>query len=286
MSLGSILMFQQELLQQRSLGQFDLIDLYFRLPAHIPDLSYLSTLAQLNPFLNSVHFIASWSDDFDRAAQKTAFVWPNSERRVGFSYSGSTLCIQKLFRRTNKVFPLQSPEMVRDSAKRFLSAHQPLNHLPIAVHLKNNSTDPLSNADQEEWMAFFADCQKASYPVFFILIGNEPCDPGFRKLTNCVMTRENGGALALDLALIQASRLFMGMSSGPCNLAILSDLPYIIFKDPDHHRSEMEKELNEQGQFVFANRLQHFIRAKDRTDHLMEYFKTVYNEINKDGERI
>jgi len=98
---------------------------------------------------------------------------------------------------------------------------------PVVVHLKNNPVEgEKSNADIDTWLNFFI-AQRASDMVF-VLTGNEAIDERIRALEHTVITAEENLTLIQELALIQRAGAFMGMSSGPCNMAICSRTPYVI----------------------------------------------------------
>ena len=49
--------------------------------------------------------------------------------------------------------------------------------------------------------------------------------------------------LALHLAIVQKTDAFIGTASGVTTAANFSDKPYIIFKEPNHDKSQILKEL-------------------------------------------
>ena len=53
------------------------------------------------------------------------------------------------------------------------------------------------------------------------------------------------------------------MSSGPANVAIYSRSPYLIFKNPGHHKNKMDAELGKNDYFSFALECQKFFREKE-----------------------
>ena len=69
-----------------------------------------------------------------------------------------------------------------------------------------------------------------------------------------------GISLAEQMSLIPDANYFLGMSSGPSALAILSQTPYTIFKHPKHHAWQMLFQLKLNKRFLFSNRSQFYIR--------------------------
>ena len=63
-----------------------------------------------------------------------------------------------------------------------------------------------------------------------------------------------------QFSLVATSLGFVGMSSGPSTVALLSSTPYIIFKHPKHHQNQMLKQLGDLNHYSFANSKQQYIR--------------------------
>ena len=204
-------------------------------------------------------------------------VWPTKSVKPGYRY-GTTLFAQEFFKEQKFIPRLSCGLQARKRARDFYRKHA-APHLPVVVHLKNNPRHQnQSNANLPAWFEFFAHCRREK--VKFILIGNE--DPGLeiRGLPNVVLSRDDGDDLGRDLALIEMAFLFMGMASGPCNLAIFSDVPYMIFKNPGHHAQEMKRELGDKDHFVFAGPLQKMLRVVETgTGLIKEWERFISNEL-------
>lgn len=158
-----------------------------------------------------------------------------------------------------------------------------LPRLPVVLHLKNDPNHQhCSNADFYAWLNFLDNCHK-QYDVTFIFIGNEEVTQQIRSLPNVLISKDLNSNLSLDLALIQLSFMFMGIASGPCNMAVFSDTPYVIYKDPDHHTEEMKKELGDSDHFSFATPLQKILRVSQTSESLMSEFDYFYNRISRQG---
>lgn len=156
-------------------------------------------------------------------------------------------------------------------------------HLPVVVHLKNNPfAKSESNANFDIWSEFFEICY-GEYDVKFILIGNEEIPDKICQFENVILSKDYDGNLSRDLALIQIAFIFMGMSSGPCNMAIFNDVPYVIFKNPDHHAEEMKKELGEHDRFLFAKPFQTILRQFETRDLLVSNFENIYSNLDKNA---
>ena len=82
-----------------------------------------------------------------------------------------------------------------------------------------------------------------------------------------------------DLALIQACPLFMGMMSGPANMALFGNNPYLIFKNPDHHAAEMALEIGNNDHYPFALGYQKVLRIWDTAEILIDSFTNATEHI-------
>jgi hypothetical protein len=63
-----------------------------------------------------------------------------------------------------------------------------------------------------------------------------------------------------QFSLVSTSLGFVGMSSGPSTVALLSSTPYVIFKHPKHHQNQMLRQLGDLNHYSFANSNQQYIR--------------------------
>ncbi len=280
-SLGSFLIFQEELLLHRELLNIDTVEILFYLKRDLPEPPYLTTLARFNPFLKSTYFVndaisrATTSDDME-----TTFYWPTPDMHQHYSYSGSTLTVQKLWHQVGQLISLRSPTSIHKQAQLWINKYVG-RHIPIVVHLKNSSLSTQSNANQDAWIELFRYCEGKELPVRFVLIGKDAYDTRLLNCSNVVLTQTNGGCIELDLSLIPMSLFFMGMASGPCNMALFSGTPYLIWKHPDHHTQEMDRELQGHSEFLFANRYQKFMREWDTADRLIHEFTALYTRLNQ-----
>lgn len=186
----------------------------------------------------------------------------------------TTLFVQKFFHENGFIPTISCKPYVLKWARNFIK-HNVLG-MPVVVHLKNKGTD--SAADFDAWFSFFNKCAK-KYSVTFIFIGNEKINNTVRQLPNVCIAKDFDSNLAREMALIQSAALFMGMVSGPANMAIFSDTPYIMYKNPDHHTKQMKIELGEHDWFPFASSQQRILRMKHTSESLMSEFERVYRKI-------
>jgi ADP-heptose:LPS heptosyltransferase len=244
-------------------------------------LSYLGSLAQVNPKLNNIFILDDINRFFEFYNKKNIRVWPNKNQLNINSYSESTLSVQSMYLKHKSLEYLKMPPFVLDYAKKWIKKNIKTS-LFVTVHLKNNPHNTKSNAQLKQWKIFFEHCRNSNFPIIFVLIGNDEFDEDINKLSNVIITQLHGGNLELDLALIQLSYFFMGMSSGPCNMALFSGVPYLIWKHPNHHVNEMKREFQGHDKFVFAKeRYQKFFIDWDNTDNLIREFNDLYKELEK-----
>lgn len=191
---------------------------------------------------------------------------------------GSTLLLQSVFARTGHLPYLSMRRERLSMALDWLERHV-FPAVPVVVHLKNTGAGPLqSDADFKEWWAFFIHAAQTHPAVRFVLIGDDPIPAGYPPLDNVL--RPTGGArcLAQDLALIQLAHSFLGMSSGPCQMALFSDVPYVIYKNPAQHVEHITREIGSRDRFPFAVGPQYFLRVTENRDNLHANFSRLWNE--------
>lgn len=280
--LGTLLLFQEELLLLSEINASEEVNLIFTYNEKANLLPLYSSLVQLNPHVHDVFYIRNLKLfkilDFEKLNNHT-IIWPTDEWKNHCSYTGSTLAIQDLWKETGKIINLETPVNTRKKTARWL--YERLDgRLPAVIHLRNTPEEQIGNANISAWAAFFDYCQDKGYPVLFILIGNDPVDKRLTGCKNILLVKDHWQSIELDLALIEIGILFMGMASGPCNMAMLSDKPYLVWKHPNHHADQMIRELHDQLQFPFAVENQQFMRDWDTTDKLIEQFERVYPKLN------
>tara|TARA_B100000780_G_scaffold60688_1_gene39035 strand:+ start:1844 stop:2704 length:861 start_codon:yes stop_codon:yes gene_type:complete len=133
----------------------------------------------------------------------------------------------------------------------------------ICVHLRSVTPFTLeeSNADGPTWQAFF-DKYAEEGVCDFLLIGDDALPAGFTLGRGVTRAVDLGFELATQLALTSIADGFMGMASGLCTAANLSEVPHVIFKHPAHHSDAMAIELGSSDSFLFANRRQQLWRRE------------------------
>lgn len=212
-------------------------------------------------------------NDFIKINGQSEF-WPEPESFLKNNHSyDSFRNLNTLFHETAVTPRLEMKSETSKNAREFLERHAKGN-CRIVVHLKNNGEKQnISNADFNEWISFFDESYNQYPNLCFCLIGNEL--PSLSFPPNTILTNMLGSDLATDLAMIPIAQAFMGMSSGPCQMAILNEVPYLIFKNSGHHPEKMQDEMGQMNRFLFANNHQHFFREHETKKAMMKFIKNI-----------
>ena len=290
LSLGGLLILAEELQMQRIIHGASDVDVCIVgdtsqvLPAGGRHSSVLSVLEGLEGISNYYCY-----DSFGTLGKVFAeepgryIAWPGIGERERKDYKyANTLFSQEFYLKRGFIPYLSCKNVALKWAADFVRRHAG-QQLPVVVHLKNNpNVSGHSNADMKAWGEFFVACHH-QYDAKFILVGSDNVDAQVSELANVVMAQRLGSNLVRDLALIQTSFMFMGMASGPCNAAIFSQVPYIIYKNPDHDVAEMELELGDRTRFPFSTPFQKLVRVRETAENLMAEFSDVHDQLNRSG---
>ncbi len=229
-----------------------------------------------------------WSDSISvqramRRVTSNCVMWPNPEMLLGGGHNyDSTLVIQEYFERKGEIPRLSVNTKALTWADAYLR-EKAGGRWPVAMHLKNNpSALGQSNANMASWLSFISHCAR-KHPVQFVLIGDDTPDPRLRDFPNVTIGKDDYVTLVGHLALIQTAGMFMGMMSGPANMALFGKNPYVIFKNPDHHAQEMMMGMGDHDRYRFALEHQRVLRAWDTPGSLIAAFENCYGRVT-DGD--
>jgi len=238
-------------------------------PSDVKASDIISAILTFDLIHNCYLFDGSKSFRLFLEVKSLSVVWPKQgELEDNYRY-GTTIYLQRFYAEHKFIPYIRSQKKYLVRAEEILSCHTGISR-EIIVHLKNNQAERgNSNANLETWFEFFHQCHKLYEDVKFILIGDESPGEKILHLPNIFFARHLGSSLATDLALIQIGRAFMGMSSGPCSVAILNNKPYVIYKNPDHHAKEMLIELSDKDHYSFSAPNQRFLRINETVDNLL-----------------
>jgi len=211
-------------------------------------------------------------------------LWPSPDNldelgRLDFWY-GQTTLLKRVFRETGRFNQISVKAGPRQWALDFFEARVAPS-LPVVVHLTNDQgEEPHSNADMDEWHAFLKDCA-SRHDVRFVLVGTQEIDDRIRKLPNVLVSQDLGNTLLQELALVQTAYLFIGMASGPYNMAMLGGVPHFIFKNPDDDVEEMVEQLGNSIRHPFSTPHQKVFREFETRTRLMEEFDELVAQIDR-----
>ena len=193
-----------------------------------------------------------------------------------FNLYNSNKITQKLYSDYNV-----SPHLKFNQTKTYLTnLKQDKKKTFISVHLKNVCKgDTQSNANFFIWQKFLE--LYSSSDICFLLIGSDPIPQRIKNLDHVISLHDENVPLIEQLSCIQQSTGFMGMSSGPASVAILSPVPYIIFKHPNHHPDIMWNELGGSIRYNFSTPNQSFLREYESIERLTTFIKelSIYENV-------
>jgi hypothetical protein len=149
----------------------------------------------------------------------------------------------------------------------------------VALHMKNvpGQTEADSNAVFRHWKDFLA-ARAAPGTLEFIALGADAAPDDILGIAGVRSAQREAMPLPVQLALASLADGFIGMASGVCPAAVLSDVPYVLFKHPSHHVEEMERELGAGERFPFARPRQLVWRGQHATAMLQRALSVVLGE--------
>ena len=179
--------------------------------------------------------------------------------------------IVKLYQEYPNLMPsLEFQNELRKKAAALL----PSDKIVASVHLKTVGPAGESVANQDVWYEFFRRSAVHFPQVHFVVVGKDNLKFQSHEFSNMMIAKERQADLAMDLALISLSDIFLGMSSGLEQVEILSKIQYIIFKETTHHADLIAQLLDADGRLPFARPGQQFFRENESVERLMESIKT------------
>lgn len=157
--------------------------------------------------------------------------------------------------------------------------------VPVTINIRNNKGwHPHRNSQLDCWIAFFEYCE-TRYPAKFVVIcAYSEIDDRMRKCANVIIAKDYQTGVEQDLALIHASAMHMGVSSGPATMAWFSSNPYLIINTTDkleffeHPNMVKQVESNIQ-RFWFAGSLQRFVTEVESAELLIREFELMWEAV-------
>jgi hypothetical protein len=130
-------------------------------------------------------------------------------------------------------------------------------------------------------------CKSAFPEVVFVVVGTrEEVFEELRHHRNVIVAKDHGSTLLDDLALIRTSLLYMGRESGVSEIAVFSDVPYLLFGREE--RARLAQKLKPDSNYEFATKLQKVFYASSfivTADSLLREFSNLYNQLDIDKWR-
>jgi len=138
----------------------------------------------------------------------------------------------------------------------------PKGAVPVSLSLKRTLHRVENNAVPTTWLSFIDKCGLDFPEVVFIVVGlREEVFTGLRNRSNVIIAKDFGTSVIEDLALIRASLMYLGTSSGVNTIVMFSDLPYLI--------TQME----------VSNYLRHGLKPGDKFSFMLDTQKIFSTEI-------
>lgn len=182
---------------------------------------------------------------------------------------------QELKKRATIVFQKKCQERVTRFAKEMCGENF------LTIHLKYHESFKItSNAHLEIWSSLLEEISLQYPDLKLVLIGNDLFPENFmqkcRAMRQLIFSRDHSLSLMEELCLISSSRAFIGMASGPSNMAIISPVPYLVFK---HKEDAWEENFNQSemagDRLRGAGENQLFIVGEENPEQVMNFLKEI-----------
>ncbi|MGJ8682424.1 hypothetical protein [Paraglaciecola sp.] len=259
-----------------------------------------------NPMLNTIKIFKS-RNEFEReminlTCQKTECT-PNMynyaenlqlasmpDKRL--AYSGEFKTINEFYKTNNYVPKLKAfkgVETVGTNLKFgfskdvfFVSLH--LRQRKSELGTVDSSASLYRDVEFDHWIAFIEKIGKLYPNVKFLLAGrHEEVDRRILNLPNVIFLKHYGHTLAGELSAIIESDLFIGSNSGPAMMAMLSDVPYLIYQTTAGQQYTAKICDIEVGSptIQFANENQYIIWGDQDAQTLFTSFEKAYQVLSE-----
>ena len=77
------------------------------------------------------------------------------------------------------------------------------------------------------------------------------------------------------LILLKIVTFFLGSASGPSTIFLLSSIPYLIFKHPNHHPKTYKRELLGRNKPKFLSKNKFLLNIFEDEQIILSYFKKI-----------
>ncbi len=239
--------------------------------------------AQINPFLGSLLVFDSGQDlelyiaDNSHRYKK---IWPSA-----FNYSSSTSkfqhhfdFIQNFYKTHNYIPGPPMKQQFLDWANYFFKKNSG-NRIPIVIQWRNDKHEVdgyFRNTRADAWIDFIDYCaENHSEVLFFIICTKNEIDRRLSSRKNVIFAKDFNTTIAQDLALILEACMYIGPFSGPMNMAMFSDVPYMIVNFQPFPDQSIEPNKN----LIFAKPLQRLIWRPETAQILIDEFEDIFSRI-------
>lgn len=184
----------------------------------------------------------------------------------------SLMELNRLIKKHNSLNLSWKPKILAKSKK----IRKKFKKILITMHLKyiEPYKENESNISPSFWNKFF-DIYKKETSIDFLILGDDVSYKKIHKQPNVFWAKKMKISLDNQLCLISLSNQFIGMASGISGAAILSNRPYLIFKNKDHHKKEIKKEIKKNKTF-FAKEKQYIFFEKPNLNKIKKH--TILND--------
>ena len=210
-------------------------------------------------------------------------MWPplSDHLRRRMTYPLDHRIINRFHGRHGSVPKLGAPRGYAGWARRFIQQHHAGRFLvcinPRQSRLTSAPAVTARDAPLPEWYEFLRTAGRRYPDVhFFMLGGFSEWEHTLLTLDNVSIPRTMGLTLAHELALLVASNLFMGTSSGFATMATFSGVPYVITNIEPFFARYAGVEPNA-AHYPFAGDHQYLVWQREDARLLLHYFQRVYD---------
>jgi hypothetical protein len=173
--------------------------------------------------------------------------------------------INNIFNLTNKYPLLVFKKKLINSVLKFIKKNKIKKF--ITIHLKHDPDSKLSNTKYNLWRNSLNNCKNLNNKNI-LFVGNDAIKDNLNITgDNFYFSNDFNLNISEQLYLVSISSFFIGTASGFCCAANFSNTPYIIIKHPDHHKSLIKKELQE-NKLPFSKFNQNFIFMRQTSNNI------------------
>ena len=264
---GSIIIFLEFLNQYKILTNKKLIVLIVNKNNHFKDILDLVKKSKLSKKIISYQSFGELFNFY--RLNNSKFVQKINRNKFYKFNQNSIIPIQKHFNlKLNLSFKLNLID------ERFVNKNLYVkNKIKICVNLNFFNKKKIGSAKIEEWKNFFFKCSLEKNLLFYF-IGNNNISC-LKKFKNIIFLNDYNMSLTQEINFAQNCHCFLGSASGPSTIFLLSTIPYLIFKHPNHHPKTYKKEILGSKSPKFSCKNQFLLNIFEDEKIIFRYFKRI-----------